>query len=75
MGKKIDHELRKTIKYVEIDRHNIVKVRKARNGDLFIILPKEIIDSYHLKAGDSVIFMIIDKTCFAIGFPRTQKKR
>ena len=45
-----------------------VRVKKAKNGDLVIPLPEDILNAYNIEIRDIAIFNIIDKKCFAITF-------
>lgn len=46
----------------------VVKIRKAKNGDLVIPIPKPIVKAYSLEIGDVAIFEIIGKMCLLVTF-------
>ena len=62
------------IPYREYDRRfklkksYTVKLKKAKNGDLILPVPDDIVKAYHIEVGDAAIFEIIDKNCFIVRF-------
>lgn len=72
MKRKKTLNFRKIIERLDIGDCYIVKIRKAKNGNLVIPLPKEIVKIYCIKAGDIVLVNIIDKTCFVMTFMKKQ---
>ncbi len=62
------------VPYRECDRrlilkkHYIVTVQKAKNGDLLIPIPDDIVKAYHIEAGDVAIFDIVNKNSFKVRF-------
>lgn len=59
---------RKFDKRFRLKEKYIIKIKKAKNGDLIIPLPKEIVKAYDIEIGDIAVFNIIDKNCFMIRF-------
>ena len=62
------------IPYRELDKRfrlkkrYIVTIRKAKNGDLIIPIPDDIVKAYHIEVGDVAIFEIVDKNSFIVRF-------
>ncbi|MBI2128798.1 hypothetical protein HYU07_01020 [Candidatus Woesearchaeota archaeon] len=55
-------------KRFKLKRRYIVAIRKAKNGDLIMPIPDDIVKAYHIKIGDVAIFKIVDKNGFIIRF-------
>lgn len=51
-----------------LKKYYIVKVKKAKNGDLIIPIPNDIVKAYHIGIGDIAIFEIVDKNSFIVRF-------
>ena len=46
----------------------MVTIKKAKNGDLILPIPNDIVKAYHLEIGDVAIFKIVDKNSFIVRF-------
>ncbi len=59
---------READKRFKLKKHYTVKIKKAKNGDLLIPIPDDIVKAYHIEIGDVVIFEIVDKNSFIVRF-------
>lgn len=55
-------------KRFKLKKYYIVKVKKAKNSNLIIPIPHDIVKAYHIKIGDIAIFEIVDKNSFIVRF-------
>lgn len=59
---------RKIDKRFKLKKYYIVQIKKAKNNDLIIPIPNDIVKAYHIKVGDVAIFEIKNKKNFLIRF-------
>lgn len=59
---------RKLDKRFKLKEEYIIKIKKAKNGNLIIPLPEDIVKAYHIETGDIAVFNVINKNCFLMTF-------